>query len=267
MAVINALRTAGRTVVRNPIIVVITAIFSAVQLPVLLARAFDPLLAGVISLGFNALLIFLLPFVQGGLVGMVDEAIGGRADFGTFVSEGKANYVSVFVAYLLILAVMFVFLFVGIIGVSLGFGAVLLGSSEPNMSAFVVLGLVFLVLFAVLFLFTFFLQFYVQAIVIENVGAVAGIKHSYRCVRAHLASTLGYVLIAFVLGGTIGLFGAAISILTTDTAGVPFADFGTSAAVLLPVSVVLILVSGLLGGFMLTYSVAFYREIRVPVPT
>ncbi|WP_435156059.1 hypothetical protein [Haladaptatus sp. DFWS20] len=134
MAVVNALRTAGRTVLRNPIILLATALLGVVQLPQLLAQSINSVLVGLFSLVLSLLLLFVTPFFQAGLIGMANEAIDGRTRFGTLVSEGKDHYVPVFGVYLLIMAVSIA---VGI-GVAVaafaGIGTVLATGGEPSVT-------------------------------------------------------------------------------------------------------------------------------------
>jgi hypothetical protein len=74
------------------------------------------MLAVVTSLGVSVLFVFLLPFFQGGIIGMTDEALLGRTSLGQFFQSGRANYLSIFGAYLLLL------------GVNVGFGIVVVGA-------------------------------------------------------------------------------------------------------------------------------------------
>ncbi len=265
MAVISALRTAGRTVVRNPVILLVTALYSIVQLPQLLAQVISPLLASVISLVISLLMIFITPFFQAGLIGMANEGIDGRTRVGTLVSEGKEHYVPVLGVYLLILAVSFAVGIAVVFVAIAGFGAVLASGSDLGLGVLAIFALLGLLAFGALLLTFFFFQFYVQAIVIENIGAVAGLKHSYRCVRAHILSTVGYVLLAVLVGSFFGLLGALSSIFTSPSAEAPAVLPEASPAIVLGAVILFIVLSGVLGGFMATYSVAFYREIRVPV--
>lgn len=267
MAVFRSLGTAGRTVVRNPIVLVISAIFSALQFPILLARSLDPVLGAVISLGFNGFFILALPFFQGGVVGLADEAIDGRAKFGTFVSEGKSNYVSLFVAYLLAVVASFVlFVVVGFVFLFGVAGVFLAGNGEPSGVAIVVMLLVSLLFIAVVFLLMLFFQFFVQSIAIDGTAAVGGFRHSYRCVRAHLVSVFGYTILVGVVATVIGGLGAGVSIAAMVTPGVATSNFGVSP-VFAVISLVFALISGVFSGFLVTFSVAFYRTIRVPVST
>ncbi|GAA0222124.1 hypothetical protein [Haladaptatus pallidirubidus] len=268
MAVISAFRTAGGTVLRNPVILLVTALFGLIRLPQLLAQTISPVIAGLLSLVISFLMIFVTPFFQAGLIGMVNEGIEGKTRLGTLISEGKDHYVSVFGVYLLIMAVSFVVGIMFVFAAFVGFGTVLATNGEPSLAVLGVFGFLALLVFAVFFLMFFFLQFYVQAIVIENVGAIDGLKHSYRCVRSHLLSTFGYVILATVVGSIFGVVGAVTSILTnpsSPSAEMPIALPEPSLGILLALAALFVVISGLFGGFMTTYSVAFYREIRVPV--
>jgi len=118
MAALQALRPAASGIARNPILLVITALFGAAQLPNLLIQPTRPLLASVISLATTGLLILVLPFFQGGVLGMASEAVRGETSLSTLVAEGKANYLSLLLAYLVLLAINLVFAFVVLFGSS-----------------------------------------------------------------------------------------------------------------------------------------------------
>ncbi|WP_227375171.1 DUF7847 domain-containing protein [Haladaptatus halobius] len=182
MAVISAFRTAGRAILRNPIVLVVTALFGAVQLPQLLTHIIDPFLADVFSLVVSFVMIFVSPFFQAGLIGMVNEGIDGRTKLGTFVSEGKDHYVSMLGIYLFVVAMSFVFGILVIFGAFAGVGATFATGGEASLPAIGVLGMIALLVVGAYLLTVFFFQFYAQAIVIDDLGAVAGVKHSFRCV-------------------------------------------------------------------------------------
>jgi hypothetical protein len=276
MAALSALRTAGRTVVRNPVIVVVTAAFGLLQLPQLLARVVSPLLAGVVSLLFSGLLIFVVPFFQGGIVGMANEGVSGSTRFGTFLEQGRDNYVSLLVGYLLVLAVLFVLGIVLVVGALFVGGLALAGGSETGLASVGAVGLFALLVGLVSAVAMFFAQFYPHTVVIEDLGAVAGIRHSVRTVRAHLLSTAGYTVVVSVAGGLFGVVGALVSIVTARSGQfAPASSVPTATPTMVPtlqptqaaiLGVVALLSAGVLGGFVAAYSVAFYREIRVPTP-
>jgi len=153
-------------------------------------------------------LVFLvvMPFFHGGLIAMADEALDGRTALQTFVDDGKANYVSLLVAYLALMAVNFalgmVAFFVALFGgiFVLGGG----GLESASLAVLAAIGIVVAIVVLLYLLVLFFLQFYGQAIVLEDMGAVDGLKHSASVVRHHLVSTLGYSVLVGILGGVFG---------------------------------------------------------------
>lgn len=50
-------------------------------------------------------MLIVMPFFQGDLLGMADEALNGQTGLGTLVSEGKTNYIRLLLGYLALFAV------------------------------------------------------------------------------------------------------------------------------------------------------------------
>ena len=283
MAALQSIGTAAGSLRRNPVLFVVAAAFSLVQLPSAFAQAVSPLIGSIISLGFSGLTIFIVPFFLGGVLGMANEAIDGRTSLGTFVSEGKTHYVSLLVVYFSLLAVNLVLSFVGVF-VSVFAGIAILGSDgDVSTVALAVLGVVGLAVVLTYLAVVFVVQFFGHAIVIDDLGAVDGIKRSVSCVRNNLVSVLGYSVITGLGGLLAGGFAVVISLLLTPSlrhqgaamtgsgAGAPAAStlsglptVGVVGMVALAVG--LVLVSGLIGGFFAAYSTAFYRSIRPTNP-
>lgn len=264
MALLHALRTAVGAVARNPVLILVTALVSLLQAPQLLAQSM-PRAAAVVSLAFTALWVFLFPFVQGGLLGMADEAIDGHTRLRSFASEGADHYVSLFAVYLLLMAVGLVSFAVVAVAGFLGIGGLLIGGGGHDTVALAVAGGVAVLLALCYLAAMFFLQFYGHAIVVDDVGAVGGLKRSARGVRRHLPSSFGYSIVSAVVGGAFGLFGAAFGALTMpNSAALDLPTLSLPAAVGLLAAFVA--VSGLVSALMATFSVAFYRSIRPPSP-
>jgi hypothetical protein len=262
MAVLKALRRTPDALRRSPVLFAPVLVILLFQVPQLVLQTIDPLLASVISLGLSLLFVFAMPFFQAGIVGMADEALDGRTSLDRFLHEGRSNYVSVLVAYLLLVAVNFVIgfvvFFVAIFGGIAFFGDV---GGGANLTVLGTVGVIAAVLVLVYLLFVFFIQFYAQAIVIDGFGAVAGIKHSASVVRRHLASTLGYTLLVAALGGVAGLVFAVAGLLASprSTTALPLPELSLAGTV--GVAVLVVLLGTLFGGFFAVYSVAFYRTL------
>jgi hypothetical protein len=266
MAVLTALRTAGRTVVRNPIVLVVTTVLGLTQIPQLLLQSADPLVSGLVSLGVGLFWFVALPFVHGGIIGLVDDAIDGATDFGTFLAAGKRHYLSLLGVYIVLFGLNFALGIVAFFAGIFGIGGLLVaggGSHSPLLLG----GVAVIALLAVgaYFLVMFFIQFYGQAIVVDGVGAVEGVKRSVRVVRENLLGTLGYSLVSGVVGAGFGLLGAGYGILTTPASVEAFGLPPISTALTVGGAVLLVVVTGLVGGLLATFSVSFYREIRPPV--
>lgn len=218
------------------------------------------MLASIASLAITGVMILVMPFFQGGLLGMADEALGGRTDLGTLVSEGRANYFGLLLAYLAVLAVNLVFGFIAFVGLVVGGIGLFAAGGAPDpasLGAIAVVGLLFVLAYL---LFAFFVQFYAHAIVLSDSGLVEGFKRSVGLVRRNLLSVIGYTII-LVLGGAIfgGVGGAASVLLSPQAAELPLPDL--SLPVLIGAAVVYVLAIAVLGAFYAAYSVAFYRSI------
>lgn len=258
MTVLQALRRSPSALVRVPTLVVPALVLFALQFPQLVLQSTSPLVASVVSLGASLLMLVVLPFFQGGLVGMADEALDGDSSLGAFVEYGKANYVQILIAYLVVLVVNFV---LGFVLFFVGVGAVLSGVFELSTAALVVLGLVALVVALAYAVFAFLVQFYGHAIVLEGYSAIDGLKRSYGVVRSNLRAALGYTLLAMVVGAVFGLLFGGLSVLTTPEAARVYGLPVLSTGGIVTVAVVLTVVGAVFSSFFVVYSVAFYRLV------
>jgi hypothetical protein len=262
MVVLNALRRTPGALQRNPVLFVPVLVLMLFQVPQLVLQSINPLLASVVSLGFSLVFVFVMPFFQAGIIGMADEALDGRTSLESFLREGKANYVSVLVAYLVLVAVNFAIGFAAfIMAIPIGFAVFSDLRGDVGIAVLAIAGLIAVVVVLAYLLFVFFIQFYGQAIVIDDLTAVDGLKHSYAVVRGHLASTLGYTVLVGVFGAVAGgVFGVAsilVSPRTTTVLSLPQLSMVSTVGVAL----LIVVLGALFGGFFGVYSVAFYRTI------
>ena len=262
MAVLNALRETPGALLRNPVVFVPVLVLMLFQAPQMVLQTVNPLLGSVVSLALSLLFIFVTPFFQAGLIGMADEALDGPTSIGRFLSAGKANYVSVLVAYLVLVAVNFAVGFVGFVGAIFG-GVALFGdaSGGPGLAVLAVVGVVAAVGVLAYLLFVFFVQFYGQAIVVSGLDAVAALKHSVSVVRHHLLSAFGYSVLVGVFGAVAGgVFVLGASLATPQSPHLVAAPQGTLLGAV-AVAALLAVVGSLFGSFFGVFSVAFYRRI------
>jgi len=263
MAVLNALRRTPGALRRNPVVLVPILVILLVQVPQLALQAVNPLLSSVVSLGLTLVFLVVLPVFQGGLIAMADEALDGRTSLQMFVDEGKANYVPILVAYLALVAVNFALGMVAFFIVLSG-GLFVIGSGgldSANIVVLAVIGLIVAVVVLVYLVALFFVQFYGQAIVLEDRGAVDGLKRSVSVVRQHLVSTLGYTILVGlfggVFGGVLGVFPLLLSPRSATALPIP----ELSLPVVAVAGLIFLAVGTLFGGFFGVYSVSFYREL------
>ncbi|WP_181691322.1 hypothetical protein [Natronomonas sp. LN261] len=265
MAALNSLHPAVRALIRNPILIVIVGLYGLVQLPQLALQPTQPIVAAIISLGITGLMLVVMPFFQGGLLGMADEALNGQTSLGTLVSEGKTNYIRLLLAYLALFAVNLIFGFIAFIVVLLGGVGLFAGDSRPGLAALGAIAVVG-ILFALAYLLViFFIQFYAHAIVLTDTTLVDGFKRSVSLVRQNIVSTLGYTLILLVGSLVFGGIGSIASLLLSPQATeLPLPD--VSMPVLAGAAIVYVVALAILGAFYATYSVAFYRSIEQKMP-
>src|SRR6056297_309679 len=197
MAALHALRPAVGGIARNPILLLVTALYGLAQVPNLLVPPTRPVLSAVVSLvTFGALILAL--------------------------------------AYFVLLAINFVFGFVAFVGALIAVvgGAATapadvpaLGVDPALLAGLAVVGGGFLLAYL---LVTFVVQFYAHAVVLDDAELVDGFRRSVGLVRSNVASVLGYTLVLLVGSVVLGTLAAAASVVlspqTAGTAASPFAD-------------------------------------------
>ena len=252
MGVLQALQRTPGALKRAPGLVVPQLLVFVLLLPQLLLQSTYPLVSALYSLGSSAVLLLGMPFIQGGMFGMADEALTTRSSLSRFLTDGKSNYLQLLIAYVLLLVVNSV---VGALGVAAGFGAFL----THDTVRVVFVGLVAVAVLVYL-LVAFFVQFYGQAIVVDGADAVASFKRSYRLIRANLSATVGYTLLAMVIGTLSGGVYAGVSLLARPEAAVVSGLPTVSIPLLVVVGLLAAVIGSVVSTFMLTFSVAVYDE-------
>lgn len=293
MGAISALRTTGGALSRNRVIFVATfivALFSVLALSLWFAAQilFEPLVSLLAILLGSVVFFFIPPFLVGGILGMASEAVSGMTSLGTFVRVGKARYVTLLLANLLygvlVFALYIVFFIIGAIAALVVFGVAFAssggGGGHIGITAIVVFVLVVLILYLLFFLFIFFVQFFSVAVVVDEAGVTESFSRSYRLVRQNLLSTLGYMLLRFVVAIAILIPSAIVlGLVVFATGGLPTppmtspqapgappfgGGFDISTAVLAAFAIGFLVLQTILSAVMTTYAVAFYRDRRAP---
>ncbi|MFC7166050.1 hypothetical protein [Halospeciosus flavus] len=263
MAVLNALRRTPSALARNPVVFVPVLVLMLFQLPQFLLQTVDPLLSSLVSLVMTLVFVLAVPFFQGGMIAMADESLDGHTSLQTFIEEGKANYVSIFVAYLALMAVNLllgmVAFFLGIFGGVLYFGSG--GLDSANILILAIFGAVVLLVVLLYMLVLFFVQFYGQAIVLEGHGAVEGLKRSVSVVRHHLVSTLGYTVLCGGIGGVAGAVFGVASLLMSPRSMMALSLPEPSLLIIVGTSLLVVAGGTVFGGVFAVYSVSFYRTL------
>lgn len=263
MAVFSALRRTPGALLRNPVIVVPVLALGLFQVPQLALRTVNPVLSALASMVLSLAMLVVIPFFQGGLLAMADEALDGRTSLGTFLDAGRTHYVSMLVAYLLVVGVnLALALVLGVLVVVGGLAAYAgAAGSGSGLAGLAVVGAVALVVVLAYLLVVLFVQFYGQAIVLEGHGAIDGLRRSVAVVRSNLASVIGYTLLVFGLGGTLGLVVGLLSILLSPSAAEVLSVPSFSLPVTVAIGATMVVLTVLVGAFFGVYSVAFYRAV------
>jgi len=261
MAAIRSLQPALRSLVRNPIIIVVAAVYGLLQLPQLLVPTTQPLLSIAVSLVMSGLIVLFLPFYQGGILGMADDARTGTTTLDAFIQAGKSNYISLLLAYFVILAIVIVFGIVVAIAAVGGGLSVVAGNGQPSPAILAVLAVVGLLTGGAYLAVVIAIQFYGHEIVLNDAGVADGFTRSLGLVRENLLSVIGYSLLLFVGGGLAGGLAAAASVLLSPQPPLQSMLPELSLPILIGAAVVSVLATGLLGAFYATYSVTVYREL------
>lgn len=258
MAVIQAFRQAPDALVRAPALVVPPLILFLLQAPTLVLQSTNPMLASTVSTMAAGFLLLVVPFYMGGMVGMADEALDGQSTLRAFLAHGKANFVQILVAYLLL---MVLYVVVGGILFVVGFGALLAVVFQGGTLVLVGFGLVAVLIVFVYLLTVFLIQFYAQAIVLEERTAIDALRRSYRVVRSNLLAALGYTGVASGLGAVLGTVIGVLSLLTTPEAAAIYGLPVLSTGELIGFWLVATLVGSAISAFLLVYSVSFFRLV------
>ncbi|WP_435349262.1 hypothetical protein [Haloarchaeobius sp. HRN-SO-5] len=260
MSLLAAIEKTGDTLRRNPVLFVPVVFVVLLLVPQLALRPTSPGLANLFALVVSLAFVFLLPFVQGGLTGMANEALDADTSLTTFFEEGKRNYVSLFAVFLGVVTVnvtvgLFV-LFVVLIALVANYPGGAAGSSALTPALLVILLGMLVVPALVFLLLVLFTQFYSQAIVIDDLRAFDSIKRSVALVRANLASVGSYSVVVGSLGVLLSfLFGLSV-VVTSNATGDLTSPTSSTALVAAVVGF-----GTLSGGVYTTLSVAFYRTL------
>ena len=264
MAVIKSLTKAPGLLASNPVLFVplfVLYLLSSIQT---VSQSVAPLAGAIIALVMSGVLFFLGPLFQAGTIGMTNEAAtSSRTSLGTFVQDAKQHYVSVLGAYL-----GFVVIMIGLIIVAVIAGGIVAAIYFFVSDSLVVVALGALVGLAVgiaYFAIAFLLQFYAHAIVIEDYGAVDGLKRSVSVVRDNLLAVGGYFLIVFAGGAVLTvLYVGLLWLLPIPFITEPATTVTLEIALLEALLTVVVLAP--FGAVYLVYSVLFYRTLLGDTP-
>ena len=261
MAAIRSLQPALGSLVGNPIIILVAAVYGLLQLPQLLVPATQPLLSIAVSLVMSGLIVLFLPFYQGGILGMADDARTGPTTLAAFIRAGKSNYVSLLVAYFVVLAIAAVFGVTVFVAAFVGGVGVVAGNGQPSGAILAVLAAVGLLIVVAYLAAMTAIQFYGHEIVLNDASVTDGFARSLELVRENILSVIGYSLLLSVGGGVGGGLAAVASVLLSPQPPLESMLPELSLPIVIGAAILSVFAIGLLGGFYATYSVTFYREL------
>jgi hypothetical protein len=177
------------------------------------AAAVGGMLGGMFIVAVAGMVLGFIAYAM--TVAMADEAISkGSTSFDTGMEKAKASLVNVLIASILV-------------GIVVGIGFMLL----------IIPGLVAI----------FFLIFTLPAIVLDNLGAVDGMKKSYEIVKANVGDIIVLIVVIFGLG-------VLLSIISWVLRFIPLLG-----------QLVSMLLSGAFGGYLTVVIVRVYRQLTSPV--
>lgn len=218
MGALDGAKLAGRLVVRNPLLPAAAAGIALAATALRLLTAIP--LAGFFVGGLAGLVYFFVePYLAGGFLGAVDEAIDGELTRSTFRERADEHYADLLVGRLALAIPLVGYLLVswfgsqltatllgramdlqrvdtttGVLGES---PAELLAGVDPVVVAAAGVGVVVLACAAVAFTF---LQFYPAAVVVGGAEGLDSFRYSYRLVREYPVPALGYTALTALAG-------------------------------------------------------------------
>lgn len=197
MGVIGSLSTGLGVLKRNPVIWILVFAYSLASAGLAGLQVVDP----VLVLAGYAVLLFVVPFYLGGIIGTIAEGLRDSATVGGFFSAGTSNYLSIFGGSIVLGIITFVLYFVvGIVGLILAIFVLGFGSmADVTSAAIAVLAVGGLIALLVVLLPWFFLQFFPAAVVVDDLGLVDSFKRSGGLVKGNLVSVVGFDLLAFLI--------------------------------------------------------------------
>jgi len=217
------------------------------------------LIGSLVALVISGLMVLVSPLFQGGTIGMTNEAADStHTSLGSFVRYGRQYYLSLLGGYLLVLAMMIALAIAGVLlAVVVGVSYSVTGQSLAVLVFGGVAGLVVVGLYVTV---SVFFQFHGHAIVIEDLGAVDGLKRSADVVTENVRAVVGYFVV--VLAGSLvagGLYVGALWLSPVPFLTDPAATVSLELALLQGLLSILVLWP--VGAVYLVYSVLFYRSL------
>lgn len=263
MSVSSAVADSIDALKRNPVLFVAglaIALVNSAVLGVQTTASADSV--GLLSMGGSFVAQLVSLFFLGGVYAMAQEGLRGQTTLRTLVAEGKANYLTLLGATLVMVVVTSVaFVAIAIVGV----GGLLVAGPSLGGSGVRAAALLFAGLYLLGFLPLFFLQFYAVAVVVSDAGVVGSLKRSFALVRRNVLSTLGFdaviLTVSFVAAApTVALYASQFDALTSTGGTVGLLD-GFPPSLVAGYFVSSLALGTLTGAFLWTYQVSFYEQL------
>lgn len=208
-----------------------------------------------------------LPFVQAGLIGISSEAVGGEADARSFIRAGKQRYFSMLGGF--VISTIAVLIISGFAASGVLFAGLLTyGTDKPVIITF---GFLLICLFVISVGLAFIsLLFYGHAIVLGEMSALSGVRHSIKITRVNPIRQIIYSCTVVAVAGSFllvkillrTLFGATETMCWTGTECLMNAVIPARSLTMAMVSFGAYSVWGAVAGaILLLFSTEFYRDV------
>lgn len=211
MSAIESISVGVDALKRNPVQLYAVGAIIAVGGGLVVGSQHLPAFGFLLGLVVGGIWLFVEPYVAGGYLAMLDEALDGEASYDALKEGGKENYFDLLVGRILVLVAEYGLWFLVVVGIFVLFfvfvGAAIgaAAADVPELlfgaGTVVLLGIFVVVVGAWLLTIVvgFFVQFYAVVIVLEDEDFVQGFRRSASVVKENPLSVLGYSVIVWVV--------------------------------------------------------------------
>ncbi|WP_330633047.1 DUF7847 domain-containing protein [Halocatena halophila] len=254
MVVIDAFTESIDAVRNNPILVAVPILLVLAMIPFGIVAAIGQIIFFIFSFFWMLLNIAFFTYAIGGLLGMCNEALDGSTSLSTFLDEGKANFVDVFVIALVSWVVLFaISVMAQLFGSIALLGTLDSGSSESFVTFIMSMILAYWFIVGLYMIFGFIFQFVYAATVVDDSSVGSSFSRSYRVVKNNILSTIGYDIV----GGIVYFVSMIGTVLVVSLV---MSQVDPSPLLALFAFLVTLLIAAVVVPVLSTFHIAFYRR-------